>query len=217
MQTTRNRTMEHAMQDGDDDEDVETNNLNLLSEVTCPEDKSLILDVLHAIRICRKPESLCTTWTVTPVSTGYILVAYLPKPTGSKAGMCAPVEITHDDINLIESVNNLRVRVGVAMFPSGLSSSSASAASNPTSQKNVEGLVFGGANWGLKISITSHLVPVTFSRYDTIRFSNKRMMMMTTACSNKERRNIFSSQSSRSASGGDHSASGSNKRLREKD
>jgi hypothetical protein len=131
--------------------------------------------------------------------------------------MCAPVEITHDDINLIESVNNLRVRVGVAMFPSGLSSSSASAASNPASQKNVEGLVFGGGNWGLKISITSHLVPVTFSRYDTIRFSNKRMMMMTTVCSNKERRNLFSSQLSRSASGADHSANGSNKRLREKD
>lgn len=53
--------------------------LSLLTEVVCDEDKQLIVDVLQAIKICRSPDSLCTSWTVTPRSTGYVLVAYLPR------------------------------------------------------------------------------------------------------------------------------------------
>lgn len=59
---------------------VETTQMvSLLSEVDCDEDKQLIMDVLHAIKMCRSPDTLCTSWTVTPSSTGYILVAYLPR------------------------------------------------------------------------------------------------------------------------------------------
>lgn len=194
-QVSMEASSNHILKEKDDDM------ANLLSEVTCVEDKSLILDVLHAIRICRHPESLCTSWTVTPTSTGYTLIAYLPKPTG-KVAMSAPVEITHDDINLIECVNNLRVRVGVAMFPSSSSVSSsisnkktenkmmtASSNLNNTHSTSKEGNDNSNNNssnpgcsnnWGLKICITSHLIPVTFSQYDTVRFSSKRMMVIST-------------------------------------
>ena len=61
------------------------------------------------------------------------------------------VEVTHDDINIIESVNLLRVRVGVAQFAQG--------------------------NWALKIRITSHASPVSFSTYDTTRVTVRRVLL----------------------------------------
>lgn len=83
----------------------------ILSEVACDEDRMLIMDVLNAIRVCRHPDRLCTSWTVSPLDgTGYTLLAYLPRAQSQH------VEVTHDDINLVESVNLLRVRVGVAQF-----------------------------------------------------------------------------------------------------
>lgn len=100
----------------------------------CEEDKRLIMDVLAVIRVIREPDRLCTTWTVSPMdATGYTLMAYLPRP-GQKNHV---VEVTHDDISMIESVNIMRVRVGVVQFPSG-----------------------AAGTWALKIRITSHRCPV---------------------------------------------------------
>lgn len=111
------------------------------------------MDVLQAIKMCRDPDTLCTSWTVTPSSTGYTLVAYLPRAADARGGggQQQTVEVTHDDINLIESVNMLRVRVGVAQFPQG--------------------------TWGLKIHVTGHASPVSFVSYDTTRFSVRRVML----------------------------------------
>lgn len=118
---------------------------SLLSEVVCLEDKQLIVDILHSIKMCRSPDTLCTSWTVTPSSTGYTLIAYLPRMQDHQ------VEVTHDDINMIECVNMLRVRVGVAQFPQG--------------------------TWGLKIHIVSHTKPISFSMYDTMRINVRRAMV----------------------------------------
>lgn len=117
----------------------------LLAEVVCAEDKQLIVDILHSIRMCRSPDTLCTSWTVTPSSTGYTLIAYLPRLKEHQ------VEVTHDDINMIECVNALRVRVGVAQFPQG--------------------------TWGLKIHVVSHTKPISFSTYDTMRINVRRAMV----------------------------------------
>lgn len=111
---------------------------SLLSAVSCTEDKLLIMDVLNAIRMCRHPHAeLCTSWSVLPnnTGTGYTLTAYLPKYDGNV------IEITHDDINLIEAVNLLRVRVGVA-------------------QLNAE-------TWALRVHLTSHKASTT-TTYFTI-------------------------------------------------
>lgn len=129
-------------------DDVQSNDSvsEILSEVACEEDKALIVDVLNAIRACRQPDRLCTSWTVSPLDgTGYTLLAYLPRPQQQH------VEVTHDDINIIESVNLLRVRVGVAQFAQG--------------------------NWALKIRITSHTAPVSFSTYDTTRVTVRRVLL----------------------------------------
>lgn len=125
----------------------------ILTEVASEEDRQLLMDVLQAIKVCRDPDTLCTSWTVTPNSTGYTLVAYLPRAADARGGggQQQIVEVTHDDINLIESVNMLRVRVGVAQFPQG--------------------------TWGLKIHITGHASPVSFVSYDTTRFSVRRAMV----------------------------------------
>ena len=72
------------------DDDTES----LLTEVDCEEDKYLIMDILCAIKMCRSPDTLCTSWTLIPCSTGYTLVAYLPRAQQQ-------IEVTHDDINMI--------------------------------------------------------------------------------------------------------------------
>lgn len=119
----------------------------LLSEVRLPEDRQLIADVLNAIKACRQPYNLCTSWTVQPMTDGYILTAYLPRPTQQLQS----VEVTHDDLHLIECINLLRVRVGVAAFAQG--------------------------TWGLKIHITSHGSPVSFCMYDPVRVRAKRALV----------------------------------------
>lgn len=77
----------------------------LLTEVVCEEDKALITDVIGVIRVCREPDRLCTSWTVSPIDGmgGYTLMAYLPRAANQ-----AHVEVTHDDINMIECVNPMR-------------------------------------------------------------------------------------------------------------
>ena len=116
------------------------------------EDKRLIMDVLAVIRVIRNPDRLCTTWTVSPMDgTGYTLMAYLPKP-----GQHHPVEVTHDDISMIESVNIMRVRVGVVQFPV---------------------VVGAAATWALKIRITSHRCAVTYSTYDALRVNVRRVLL----------------------------------------
>ena len=95
---------------GDGDDDIQA----LLSEVVSEEDKALITDVIGIIRVCREPDRLCTSWTVSPIdATGYTLMAYLPRAQQQY------VEVTHDDINMIECVNPMRIRVGVVQFPQG--------------------------------------------------------------------------------------------------
>ena len=122
------------------DEDI----LPLLNEVVCEEDKRLIIDVLGVIRTCRSPDRLCTSWTVSPIdSTGYTLLAYLPKAQSQY------VEVTHDDINMIECVNALRVRVGIVQFPQG-------------------------GTWAIKVRITSHTSPVSMTTYNITRLNVKR-------------------------------------------
>lgn len=121
---------------------------NLLSEVHLPEDRQLILDVLGAVRACRQPHQLCTSWTVTPTGAdGYVILAYLPKPTQQLHA----VEVTHDDMHLIECVNLLRVRVGVACLAS--------------------------QQWALKIHVTGHRAPVSLCMYDPIRVRAKRALV----------------------------------------
>lgn len=132
----------HPPTTGVDDEET------LLTEVDCEEDRCLILDVLRAIKMCRRPDPLCTSWTLIPCSTGYTLVAYLPRPQQHQQHQ---IEVTHDDINIIECVNMLRVRVGVAQFPQG--------------------------TWGLKVHITSHTAAVSFTTYDSMRINVRRAMV----------------------------------------
>ena len=63
-------------------DDVQSNESvsEILSEVACDEDRALIMDVLNAIRACRQPDRLCTSWTVSPLDgTGYTMLAYLPR------------------------------------------------------------------------------------------------------------------------------------------
>lgn len=131
----------------------DANNDPLLREVTCEEDRFLIMQVLQAIRSCRRePDLLCTSWTVTPSNTGYVIIAYLARPTHPAA---AAAEVTHDDMNLIEAVNILRVRVGVVLYQHG--------------------------PWGLKISITGHRSAVSFSTYDsfcTTRLAVRRTLLL---------------------------------------
>lgn len=136
----------------DDDGEGGDNTIRpLLTEVVCEEDKRLIMDVLAVIRVIREPDRLCTTWTVSPMdATGYTLMAYLPRP-GQKNHV---VEVTHDDISMIESVNIMRVRVGVVQFPSG-----------------------AAGTWALKIRITSHRCPVTYSTYDALRVNVRRVIL----------------------------------------
>jgi hypothetical protein len=124
---------------------------DLLGEVSCDEDKHLIMDVLNVIKMCRHPDKLCTSWTVSPCPMGYTLVAYLPRSTTLNQ-----VEVTHDDINSIESVNIFRVRVSIAQF-----------FHNPSAP----------VSWGLKIHITSHRSPVSFTTYDPVKINVKRMML----------------------------------------
>ena len=110
------------------------------------QDKALIMDVLGVIRICRDPDRLCTTWTVSPIDgTGYTLMAYLPRAQQQH------VEVTHDDINMIECVNPMRIRVGVVQFPQG--------------------------TWALKVRITSHTAPVSFTTYDAVRVNVRRSLL----------------------------------------
>lgn len=137
----------------------------LLSAVTCAEDKILIIDVLNAIRMCRHPHGqLCTSWSVHPSSggNGYILTAYLPMPSSpaTKSSNAAGstniggnnvVEVTHDDLGMIESVNLLRVRAGVAHL--------------------------NADTWALRIHITSHKAPVSFTVHDTLRFTQRRSLL----------------------------------------
>lgn len=127
------------MQNGEDDE--------LLGQVQLPEDRQLILDVLGAIRACRQPHQLCTSWVLNIVGDGFVLNAYLPRPTQQQQ----TVEVTHDDLSLIESVNIMRVRVGVASFAQG--------------------------QWGLKIHITGHHAPLSFCMYDPVRIRAKRTVL----------------------------------------
>lgn len=123
----------------------------LLSAVSCAEDKLLIIDILNAIRMCRHPHGqLCTSWSVHPTSTGYILTAYLPKPVSSSP-TCSTVEVTHDDLSMIESVNLLRVRVGVAHL--------------------------NADTWALRVHITSHKSPVSFTVHDTLRFTQRKSLI----------------------------------------
>jgi hypothetical protein len=138
----------------EEDEDTTSRNKkkDLLGEVSCDEDKHLIMDVLNVIKMCRHPDKLCTSWTVSPCPMGYTLVAYLPRSTALNQ-----VEVTHDDINSIESVNIFRVRVSIAQFFHNASSSPVS--------------------WGLKIHITSHRSPVSFTTYDPVKINVKRMML----------------------------------------
>jgi hypothetical protein len=119
--------------------------LPLLTEVGCDEDKFLIVDVINAIRMCRDPDVLCTTWTCVPSATGYTVIAYLPRPGPQHQ---EPVEVTHDDIAMIECVNVLRVRVGVACLPQG--------------------------TWALKVHITGHSSAVSFTAYDSVRIRARR-------------------------------------------
>ena len=139
----------------------DANNDPLLREVTCEEDRFLIMQVLQAIRSCRRePDLLCTSWTVAPSNTGYIIIAYLPRPDNNSSewghsSSRTTTEVTHDDINLIEAVNILRVRVGVVLYQHG--------------------------PWGLKISITGHRSAVCFSTYDsfcTTRLAVRRTLLL---------------------------------------
>lgn len=120
----------------------------LLSAVSCEEDRALVLDVLAAIKACRHPEQLCVSWSVSPVTGGYMITAYLPPPSSSKG---STMEITHDDLGMIESVNLLRVRAGVAHLTQD--------------------------SWGLKIRITGHKSPVSYTTYDTLRFTQRRFSL----------------------------------------
>jgi len=129
----------------------EDSNSQLLSAVTCTEDRILIIDVLNAIRMCRHPHShLCTSWSVVPSGNhNYMLTAYLPEPKHTSSSNL--VEVTHDDLSLIQSVNLLRVRVGVAHL--------------------------NADTWALRIHITGHRAPVSFSVHDTLRFTQKRSLL----------------------------------------
>lgn len=93
--------MENPGSQSVDDENIQS----LLTEVVCEEDKLLITDVINVIKVCREPDRLCTSWTVSPIDgTGlYTLMAYLPKANSTQY-----VEVTHDDINMIECVNPMR-------------------------------------------------------------------------------------------------------------
>lgn len=124
---------------------------SLLAAVSCAEDRLLIMDVLNAIRMCRHPHTqLCTSWSVHPnqAGTGYTLTAYLPKYDPATS----PVEVTHDDLSLIESVNLLRVKVGVC-------------------QLNAE-------TWALKVHIASHKAPISFTVHDTMRFTKRKSLLV---------------------------------------
>lgn len=126
----------------------ETHMTPLLSAVSSEEDRAIILDVLSAIKACRQPDQLCVSWSVAPVSSGYIITAYLPKPSSNRG---SNLEITHDDLGMIESVNLLRVRAGVAHLSAD--------------------------TWGLRIHITGHKTPVSYTTYDTLRFTQRRMSL----------------------------------------
>ena len=129
----------------------------LLSAVNCTEDKLLIIDVLNAIRMCRQPHGqLCTSWSVHPCGNGYILTAYLPTPNSNNNSKVDVnnnniIEVTHDDLSMIESVNLLRVRAGVAHL--------------------------NADTWALRIHITSHKSPVSFTVHDTLRFTQRRSLI----------------------------------------
>lgn len=69
------------------------------------------------------------------------------------------MQVTHDDIHLIESVNSFRVRVGVAQFAHGSGG--------------------GAPSWGLRVRITSHLSAVSFSTYDPVRIGVRRSLLVS--------------------------------------
>ncbi len=134
-----------SLEDGDD-QDIQS----LLTEVVCEEDKLLITDVIGIIKVCREPDRLCTSWTVSPMDgTGYTMIAYLPRAVNQ-----GHVEVTHDDINMIECVNPMRVRVGVVQFPQG--------------------------TWALKVKITSHTAPISFTTYDAVRVNVRKSILNNT-------------------------------------
>lgn len=148
----------HDMESGRDAaSSMQSTTHGLLSAVSCAEDKLLIIDVLNAIRMCRGhpntgAPSLCTSWSVHPVgNTGYILTAYLPLGKADDGHSHGIVEVTHDDLSMIESVNLLRVRAGVAHL-------------------NTD-------TWALRIHITSHKAPVSFTVHDTLRFTQRRSLL----------------------------------------
>lgn len=148
----------HDMESGRDAAScIQSTTHGLLSAVSCAEDKLLIIDVLNAIRMCRGhpntgAPSLCTSWSVHPVgNTGYILTAYLPLGKADDGHSHGIVEVTHDDLSMIESVNLLRVRAGVAHL-------------------NTD-------TWALRIHITSHKAPVSFTVHDTLRFTQRRSLL----------------------------------------
>ena len=147
-----------GMDEGRDEDDClsssgKTNkNSPLLAAVSCAEDRLLIVDVLNAIRMCRHPHGqLCTSWSVHPTKTGYTLTAYLPKPTQDTYLGNHMVEVTHDDLNLIQSVNLMRVRIGIAHL--------------------------NADTWALQVHITGHRSPISFTVHDTMRFTQRRAML----------------------------------------